>query len=500
MSYLIKRLFKNKSTRVLVYFYLLIIVLGVFFEFSSYFQQKRFLSQATYARLQPIAKFAASEIDAYRLKNLLNNNVQKDDLTHVKQNDNYFKIHAALKRVYELEEVKSPIYILIYDEQRDVFRYVVRSDDQMYYLHKYHEYPGSLLELYKNGQGGSLPIYESENGEWLSAVEPILDGQGNVIAIVEVDENARLYFEEVRKHFVQEFIYIFTGILAIALILIPVVRKILIDEKKRLDEITHQRDTIEEFSNEVQASVRYASALQKALVRPLESNEVVQNVFIVNKPRDIVSGDFRWYADSDEYYYIAVADCTGHGVPGAMLSVIGSTILNMLLKQENNPTPGKLLESFDELFSAYINMKSEGLRRDGMDIGVVRVCKKNSEIIFAGGYNDLFYKTNNEIVRIKGNRYPVGGGEDYVKKGFTDHEIKIEGKKQFFLFSDGFQDQFGGHEGKKLGKKGWLNILNNTSEIPLKKRSKYVDNSMMKWQGDNFQVDDMLLVSFEINV
>ena len=117
--------------------------------------------------------------------------------------------------------------------------------------------------------------------------------------------------------------------------------------------------------------------LQRAMVSDVHDNGVMHNVFVVNKPRDIVSGDFRWHKETEKFHYLAVADCTGHGIPGAMLSVIGSTILNSYLSSQDDVTPGQLLEVLDEQFTSSINMASEGSRRDGMDISMVRISKEN---------------------------------------------------------------------------------------------------------------------------
>lgn len=499
MSHLIRHIFQNRSTRILVYFYLIIIALGVFFVVSNYYSQKEFIEKCTYAQLKPIAKMAASQVDVYRLKSLLEEYPNKDDIAFYDQNDNYLKLHYDLKHVYDLEEVKSPIYILVYDEKSDVFRYVVRSDRKVFYLHEYRNYPKLLKELMETKQGGTLPLYMSDKGEWLSAIEPILDNQGTLIGIVEVDENDKVYFDKLRRTFVREFIFIAIGIILIALIMLPMVKKILREEKKQLEEITHQRDTIEEFSNEVQASVRYASELQGAMLPDAISEEVFKNAVVVNQPRDIVSGDFRWYKETDKYCYVSVADCTGHGVPGAMLSMIGSTILNGYMSNSKDPTPAELLSELDKQFTSTINSNTTSGRPDGMDIAMMRMCKEHTEVLFAGALSDLHYLQDGEMHRIKGDRYPVGGGNFYRKEaGYVDHELDVHNASHFFLFSDGFQDQFGGEKGKKLGRKRWVEILKSACDVPHTRRATEIEKRIRQYQGEHLQVDDRLLVMWEM--
>ena len=151
----------------------------------------------------------------------------KNDVEFYDQDDDYLKLHFDLKSVYDLEEVKSPIYLLVYDDSANVFRYLVRSDKKVYYKHEYVNFPEKLSKFIHDKEGGILPLYMSDYGSWLSAVEPILDAQGRVIALVEVDENAESFFAEVQDSFQNQVLFTLLGIIVIALIMLPLVRKIL---------------------------------------------------------------------------------------------------------------------------------------------------------------------------------------------------------------------------------------------------------------------------------
>jgi hypothetical protein len=234
--------------------------------------------------LRPIAKCTASQVDVNRLKTLKTNYPEKNQIEFYDQDNDCLKIHYALESVYELHEVKSPIYRLIYNKDHDVFRYLVRSDRSIYYLHAYRNYPLKLFSLYKQKKGGFSPLYESEKGMWLSAVEPILDYLGEIVGMVEVDENSTHFFKELKMKFWRDFVFIILGIGLVAFIMLPVIKKILAEEQKLMDEVIFQRDTIEGYNQEIQASARYASNLQQAMTNLPRDCPVVKEVFLSISP------------------------------------------------------------------------------------------------------------------------------------------------------------------------------------------------------------------------
>lgn len=497
MSYLLKRIIDNKSARILFYFYLLIILLSGFFIVSNYFKQKEQTAETVYATLQPIVNITSSQISSKKLDWLLTTFPQKDDLKEITDDSLYLSLNMMMHDIAETQALKSPMYLLRYNKEKDVFEYIVRSDAKVYYLHEYRKYPPELKKKY--GKRGKIPVYTTENGTWLSAFSPIRAEDGRILAIVEADINVDSYFEEVRSNFRQSLLISGIGVLFITLLLLPIIRKILRRDEQNTLEILEQKQLIEDYSKEVQASVRYASSLQKAIAKPFSHLEFFSFFDMLYEPRDIVSGDFRWSTETENFFYLAVGDCTGHGVPGAMLSVIGSTMLNNLFKSGEDLTPGEILEEFDREFTSYINSSVDNLRMDGMDISLIRICKKDKKVIYSGAFIDLVYFTNGEMNFIRSNRYPIGGADAYPKTGFTDHELILEGKTTFFLFSDGFQDQFGGERDKKLGRKRFMEWLTESLNEPNKKRMSFIEKKMAQHQGLGFQVDDRILVVLEIN-
>lgn len=497
MSTLLKRIIDNKTARILFYFYVLIILLSGFFIVSNYLNQKNQTAENVYAGLKPLVNITSEQISAQKLEWLLKTYTEKDDLTSVDDDSLYFELNMMMNHIAKNQELKSPMYLLRYNQEEDIFQYIVRSDAKVYYLHAYRQYPKELKSKY--GKRGVIPLYTTENGTWLSAFSPIKTEDGEVIAIVEADVNVDRYFAKVKGDFKRTLLVSLLGVILIALILIPIIRKILKQEEKNTLEILEQKLLVEEYSREVQASVRYASSLQKAITRPFNQLEFFTFFDLLYEPRDIVSGDFRWSYETEKYFYLAVGDCTGHGVPGAMLSVIGSTMLNHLFKNGEDLHPNQILDEFDNEFTGYINSGADNLRLDGMDISLIRICKSDKSVEYSGGFIDLVYFNKDEMNFIHSNRYPIGGADAYPKNGFTNHVLNLEGKTTFFLFSDGFQDQFGGERNKKLGRKQFICWLNESLNIPHKKRMSFIEKKMAEYQGNEFQVDDRILVVLEIN-
>ncbi len=497
MANILKQILDNKGARVLFFFYLLIILLSGFFITINYFKQKEQTTAFIHAGLKPIVNLTAERISGDKLDGLLENFPNKDDLKDIHDDSLYLNLNMLMLHAAQIEKLKSPMYLIRYNEKKDVFEYIVRSDTKVYYLHEYTKFPKELRDNY--GKSGTIPLYTTENGTWLSAYAPIKSEDGKVVGVVEADVNVQSYFAHVRQDFRRTLLFSFIGILVIALILLPIIRKMLKREERKTQELLEQKFLVDEYSREVQASVRYASSLQKAIVKPFNHRNFFTFFDLLYQPRDIVSGDFRWTTETQNFFYIAIGDCTGHGVPGAMLSVIGSTMLNNLFKSGKELSPGKILEEFDEEFTAYINSGSESLRMDGMDISLIRICKKEKKIEYSGGFIDLVYFHKDQMQFIRADRYPIGGSNAYPKSGFTNHLLELEGKSNFFLFSDGFQDQFGGERDKKLGRKVFIEWLKDSLNIPDKERMSFIEKKMKYYQGESFQVDDRILVVLEIN-
>ncbi|RMG76369.1 MAG: tetratricopeptide repeat protein [Bacteroidetes bacterium] len=264
--------------------------------------------------------------------------------------------------------------------------------------------------------------------------------------------------------------------------------------------IETQKKIVEAKNEEIIDSITYAKHLQSAVFPPIEYFEkLFKEYFLIFRPKDIVSGDFYWMEQTEKYLFVAVADCTGHGVPGAMVSVVCANALYRIVNEFHIYDTGKILDKAREII---INAFSKNLHqeqiKDGMDISLIRICKENFQIQFSGANNPLWILKNGEntITEIKGNRQPVGY---HIKmQPFNTQEIQLNPGDTVYLFSDGMQDQFGGPKHKKFKAKNIRRLITETHTLPLQKQGKIILSEFEKWKKATEQTDDVTLMGIRI--
>ncbi|NIK72659.1 serine phosphatase RsbU (regulator of sigma subunit) [Thermonema lapsum] len=246
-------------------------------------------------------------------------------------------------------------------------------------------------------------------------------------------------------------------------------------------------------------SIRYAQRIQIATL-PSESlfKEMFPNSFILYKPKDIVCGDFYYYQQTRQYRYVIAADATGHGVPGALLSMLGITFLVQLLHEDANHTPAELLNLLRENIVQALSRSEEDKNqlRDGMDMAVIRV--GGGSIVFAGAHNGALIIQRSEIHDFKGDRMPIGYVEQKMEESFTNHTIPLLGGEKVYIFSDGFADQFGGPKKQKLSSRRFKELLLEKAALPFDQQKQSLEVFFEQWRGNQAQIDDVLVMGFEV--
>jgi len=335
--------------------------------------------------------------------------------------------------------------------------------------------------------------------------------------------------EEKKRH--QLMTYTFIAILIIVLLfsLFLYNRFRLTNKQKNIIEhqkhqVEHQKELVEEKQKEILDSIAYAKRLQEAILPSLEFIDLyIPENFVFYKPKDIVAGDFYWAEKVDDLFFIAAADCTGHGVPGAMVSVVCSNALNRSVKEFHLTITGEILDKTRELVLETFEKSSSDVK-DGMDISLLCIDRTNKKIFWSGANNPLWYVTSDAstlrepqgsaadvkemladpaaagleatISTIKPNKQSIGKTENAV--AFTTHEIEYKEGLQFYLFTDGFADQFGGEKGKKFKYKQLSQLLFSKHHLPLSEQSKFLDDEFTKWKGNLEQVDDVCIIGIKI--
>jgi len=260
------------------------------------------------------------------------------------------------------------------------------------------------------------------------------------------------------------------------------------------DHATEQRDQIAVQQKEIMDSIHYAERIQRSLLPTRQRlKSLLPDHFIVFKPRDIVSGDFYWTAEKDGYVYIAASDCTGHGVPGAFMSMLGIAFLNEIINKHGAIQPSEVLDHLREEIIRALNQKGEeGEARDGMDMALCRFNTSNMKLSFAGGNNPLYLVRNGVLTEIKGDKMPVAIHEKMPP--FSLNEMDLQKDDCVYLFSDGFADQFGGPKGKKFMYRRFKELLEESNHMDMISQGKMLDQTIESWKGNIEQIDDIVII------
>jgi len=282
--------------------------------------------------------------------------------------------------------------------------------------------------------------------------------------------------------------------------------------RERTVEISQQKDEIQRIADDllvantaitqqnrnITASIEYAKRIQTAMLPDHEQlSDILPRHFVLYKPRDIVSGDFYWAQKVDHYLIVAAADCTGHGVPGAFVSMLGISLLNEIVSKLESKKPNDILGTLRERIKSSLKQTIEkGSSKDGMDIALCVIDIHTGSMQYSGAYNPIYIIRNKDLIEIKATRSPVG--LCLKEKAFVNNDFKLQKDDKIYLFSDGYMDQFGGEKGKKYMRKRFKEILLEISENPFEEQKKALNNNIDDWRNDREQNDDILVFGFEM--
>ena len=263
------------------------------------------------------------------------------------------------------------------------------------------------------------------------------------------------------------------------------------------EEITRQKEELTIKNKNITDSINYARRIQLAMMpESRHFSKLFPDSFVYYKSKDIVSGDFFWVNEIDDKVFFAVVDCTGHGVAGAFMSIIGHELLRNIINTKGVSRPADILNMLNEDFSVIFEQGGDRdfSFRDGMDIGFCVIDRKNARLEFAGAFSPLYIVRNNTIMEIKGNRFSVGLMEDLIGEKFDNYTMDLQKEDMIYLFSDGYPDQFGGDTGKKFKYRRFRHLLLTIHTLPASRQMELLDQSIVQWMGDQEQVDDILIM------
>lgn len=271
----------------------------------------------------------------------------------------------------------------------------------------------------------------------------------------------------------------------------------------RVRSTTIQRDVVLEQKNEIVDSITYAQKIQAAMLPPeTYFSELINENFILYRPRDIVSGDFYWIKQVNQSIILAAADCTGHGVPGALMSMLGMSFLDEIVQRREITQANQVLNELRSQIKHSLRQHGyEDESRDGIDIALLVLDVKTKMIQYAGARNPLYLVRDvqglPELEVIKADPMPLGyyPAKD---KSFTNHDIQLESEDTIYLFSDGYVDQKGGKDNKKFLSKNFKKLLVDINEQAMHIQKEILDKTLTDWMGDNSQMDDVLVIGVRV--
>ncbi|MEX1000797.1 MAG: tetratricopeptide repeat protein [Crocinitomicaceae bacterium] len=403
--------------------------------------------------------------------------------------------HAKMASANDLLLYNYELYSKIYAEKGDYKKAYHYSED-------YKELRDSIFSLEKAAQISELSEkYESEKkAQQISFLEQESHRKDQLSAARQEKQQITIWFVSTGLGLLSVFVFFLYNRFKLT--------------RKQNDLIAEQKKVVEEKHKEITDSIQYAKRIQSAILPPLKLvKQYLPESFILYKPKDVVAGDFYWMEYKNGKILFAAADCTGHGVPGAMVSVVCVNGLNRAVREFELTDPGQILDKTREIVISEFE-KSEEEVKDGMDIALcslrfesnsnsVRVqnpdgvtMNGNAKLQYAGAHNPLWVIRNGEILETKANKQPIGKFDN--REPYTTYTFELQKGDIIYIFTDGFQDQFGGEKGKKYKAKNFKKLLLSVKDKPMAQQKKLIDEAFENWKGNLEQLDDVCVVGVRI--
>ncbi len=380
--------------------------------------------------------------------------------------------------------------MMIYEERGKIFQKEKKYKEALEYFMLFKAYSDSATKaIFKSDLNAKEADYEIGKRE------------GNIKKLEDINELAELKNKQNR--------YVIFGLIFIGFLIILITFNLfrnnkskqkanqLLNEKNKL--IEEQKKFVEEKNTDITNSINYAKRIQEAILPAKELKyKLFSNAFVLFQPKDIVSGDFYWFAEKNGKRIISAVDCTGHGVPGAFMSMIGNAFLHEAVAEKGITKPGLIL---NELRSNIItSLKQSDVAdstKDGMDMALLTFNETNTAVEFSGANNPLWLIRNGEFIEFKGDKMPIGYFQG-KENSFTNHKIDLLSGDTLYVFTDGYADQFGGEAGKKFKYKQLKDILLSIQNLPMLEQETVLRAKFSEWKGKHEQVDDICVIGVRV--
>ena len=489
------RIMANSSTRILATITISILLFALFFLVYTYNVQLDAYKQSELSRLEALAKTTSLAIDGDSHQLLSENYQTKDDIRDSESNTGYAEINQLLKHIKVDNGLETDIYTMVKSD-KGAFEFIVTSSDSPYFRHEWKEFRAENDQQFN--EGASFGPYKDEHGSWLSAFAPIKNSAGEVVAVIQADSCFDTFIWHVRRTIGWYLLILVVMFSVMMFFMMRSVSRVLRKENLLHDRIVEQNSVIKKAQDDVVDSIKYAKTIQFAtLPQGEEIRETFDKSFVLFKPRDIVSGDFYWVFNKGKRSYFAVADCTGHGVPGAFMSLIGNTTLTNIMNECGDLTPAEILKRLDAKIKSILSTE-EASTRDGMDISLLLHDQSTGTIEYAGANRPVIHYSGEKVNLIKGDKQAIGS-LDSCSSGFTNHVFKVKKGDRMYMYSDGYPDQFGGQKGKKYYSKRLRSLIQSVQDLDIRDQKHLFNYEFHLWKENHDQVDDILLAGLEVS-
>lgn len=400
-----------------------------------------------------------------------------------------YKLYVSCLRENELKENKEKI-----DEINSALNEISSSNDSLSEISKANAQEIELLNKEKEDLNR-----QNENLERQTEVQ----SEDLKLRQAEIDDS-RVMIDK-QRNLIWTFIIIgviFLVLLAIVFSMFRKIKKINSRLENQKDEIEIQKNLIQVKNDQITDSINYARKIQDSILVPEQKiKRWLPQMFIYYKPKDIVSGDFYWFSKYESKYVITAIDCTGHGVPGAFLSMIGNTLLHEIVNIKHVFKPDQILSMLHDGITLALNQEEESASEDGMDMSLCTVDTKLHRFQFAGAKNNLYVVQGNKLKILKANYYSIGGKplRPDMKVEFTCYDFMYDDNTSIYMFSDGYLDQYGGENNEKFNTARFKEMILANRELPMEEQKEILSKTMEEWKGDRQQIDDFLVMGVKLS-
>lgn len=441
------------------------------------------------AQLQSIATTLSEQIVPGHLRSLMERYDGRGMVVKNTQDAWYYVLHERLLKAATKNGLQRPLEVVVHDPLKQELQVIVTSAETPRFRHPWDGDHHAFMAVY--GTAGSTMIRTGERRE-LIAFDTVNDPNGNLLGMVVARSTPQI--AGTTRALARN--------IGLALLLFGVVGFVLfryVGGWLKVDEET--RSKLKERHEDITESIAYAGKIQRSLVpSALIYDQLFEDSFVIDRPKDVVSGDFHWvYRLDEDTVFVAAADCTGHGLPGAMIAAIGCSLLNEIVPLHAEKDPSEILGILHTRMVATLHQ--QGKQRgagDGMDVALCRVDRKHHELLFAGAYRPLYWLHQGQLSVINGDRRPVGGGHHDAERRFTAHRLAYTPGDRIYLFSDGYVDQFGGPERKRFMTTRLHALIAENQHLPLKEQALVLERAFLDWKGTAEQVDDVCMLGLAV--